>query len=216
MKYKDYDFCLDSIPALNTPGGKAYHKGAVIDYLNHFDISASVILDAKIFLDTCPGFVHEDAILDALNAKEIQARLAREHAERQEAARLKKEQDFVRSFEKAFAVNIPELNIEGIPTVFIVPFNTDELPESLQNIPGKMSIQTLAGILNRVQYHVNGKAYAPEHTLDLESKQWLLESLYRNEIYEVDTARVTQPIVELSKSYIGIITQSLKSVNKLK
>lgn len=208
MKFKNYDFNLQSIPSLNTVSGQVYHKFAVIDYAKHFESLLPSLNDTIHYLANLQEqFISEETILHAFDIRDIRKQAEADELARKELMKEQRIQAEVARFSSAFAVNIPEFN----NAVFVVPFNTEELPEKMQKrIPGEFSIQELAGIYERVNF-IDGKSIT-EYGLDQESAKWIIEGLARNEIYKVSVARVSDVILELSKNYVKKLSEAVVDV----
>lgn len=200
IKYKEYEISLDSIPAIISGAEKLYPKAAVADFLDYLPFVYHAESRATILTFT-ELFINKDQILYAIETRdraiaEKEARQAR--IESQEESKRKQ---LVEQFKNAFAVYVPEFN-----ATFVVPFDYTKHEVLVDAVStGIMSTDILKGVLENVLYQ-NGKAFAPEYTLDVESKEWLTQAFKPNAVKTVQVSKVTEQILELAEEYIKRIT----------
>lgn len=205
MKFKDYDFNLQSIPAMNTPSGIMYDKVSVIKYF--YTIHYLVPVDDAIhYLDKLQDrLISEDVILFALDIKEHQRKAALAEAERKAEIKERQIQNEVASLENAFAVAVPEVG-----AVFIVPFDrnsfSDEFKERIDK-NGQLSVNELKLVFDNVAF-IDGKSVI-DSGLSLEEKNWLLAGLKARETHYVSVARVNESILKLAKDYVKSLKTSV-------
>ena len=200
ITYKEYEISLDSIPAIISGAEKLYPKAAVADFLDYLPFVYHAESRATILAFT-ELFINKEQILYAIETRdrviaEKEARQAR--IESQEESKRKQ---LVEQFKNAFAVYVPEFN-----ATFVVPFDYTKHEVLVDAVStGIMSTDILKGVLENVLYQ-NGKAFAPEYTLDVESKEWLTQAFKPNAVKTVQVSKVTEQILELAEEYIKRIT----------